>query len=498
MQSDILIIGNGIAALSLVYHLTELGFDKDIIVLSEQPTTQTNSYLAQGGVAVVFGDANNKSKHIADTISCGIINNHTSTTTILSEAENSIQNIINSGLDFEYDSEGKLLKRREGGHSERRILYHSDTSGKHISDFLIEKVNSNNRVTVLQDSFCFKLLKDGETCIGATVYNTLTNKVETIYAAKTILATGGAGALYENTSNSAQSLGSGVALAEEIGAEVTNMEFIQFHPTAYVSEKKTILISEALRGEGAVIIDNSWQKLEGVELQTRDKLSRILFEGMKYGEDYYLDCTEIPEEILNKFAYVRSSLLSFGIDISTATIPIKPVAHYMCGGITTDVKGKTNIKNLYAIGETADTGLHGANRLASNSLTEAMTVPYLLTLDLLKSDWEVKDSITEEEYIIDITRNYEIRIATLRAMMWEKCGIVRTDSALIELRDYIEAEQSNLSRNDKINYSKLRYRTMLITAMLIVESSIKRTENVGTFWKESDEETQPAPIAQYK
>ncbi len=484
MHTDILIIGNGIAALSLIYHLTELGIEKDIIVLSEQPTTHTNSYLAQGGIAVEFGNDTNKSKHIADTISCGIINNQSSTTTILSEAEKSIRSIINAGLNFEFDDKGELLKRREGGHSERRILYHSDTSGKHISDFLIQKVNANKRVKVLQDSYCFKLLKEGYSCIGAEVYNTLTNKVKTIYAAKIILATGGAGALYEYTSNSSQSIGSGVALAEEIGAVITNMEFIQFHPTAYVSDKKTMLISEALRGEGAVIIDNSWQKLDGIELLTRDKLSRLLFERMQYGEDYYLDCTEIPETVLNQFAYVRSSLLSFGIDISTTTIPIKPVAHYMCGGIATDVQGKTNIKNLYAIGETADTGLHGANRLASNSLTEALTVPYLLTIDLLKSDWEILESRKQSQYTLENGSNYVNSIDSLRAMMWEKCGIVRTDSSLNELRNYITNELDSLSNNIYINYQKLRYRAMLNTALLIVESSLIRTENVGTFWKE--------------
>ncbi|MFA7327037.1 MAG: FAD-binding protein [Candidatus Kapaibacterium sp.] len=484
MHSDILIIGNGIAALSLVYHLTELGIDKDIIVLSEEPITRTNSYLAQGGIAIEFGNATNKSKHIADTISCGIINNQTSTTTILSEAENSIRSIIKSGLNFEHDFTGNLLKRREGGHSERRILYYSDTSGKHITDFLIRKVNTNKRVKVLQHSFCFKLLKDGNTCIGAEVYNTLENTVEPIYAAKTILATGGAGALYSNTSNSSQSIGSGVALANEIGAEVTNMEFIQFHPTAFVSEEKTILISEALRGEGAVIKDSKADRLNGVELFTRDRLSRILYDGMQNGEEYYLDCTDIPDEVLTKFDYVRTSLASFGIDISTTPIPIKPVAHYMCGGITTNVQGKTNIDNLYAIGETADTGLHGANRLASNSLTEAITVPYLLTLDLLKSDWEKTHSQILNQYTIINERNYNAKVETLRTKMWEQCGIVRNNPALEELRNYIANEISTIEVEKSISYSKLRYRTMLTTAMIIVDSSINRNENVGTFWKE--------------
>ncbi|PKL77749.1 MAG: hypothetical protein CVV25_13755 [Ignavibacteriae bacterium HGW-Ignavibacteriae-4] len=483
MHSDILIIGNGIAALSLVYHLTELGIDKDIIVLSEEPTTRTNSYLAQGGIAIEFGNATNKNKHIADTISCGIINNQTSTTTILSEAENSIRSIINSGLSFEYDHTGNLLKRREGGHSERRILYHSDTSGKHISDFLIQKVNANKRVKVIQNSFCFKLLREGNTCIGAEVYNTLENTVETIYAAKTILATGGAGALYSNTSNSSQSIGSGIALAKEIGAVITNMEFIQFHPTAFVRKEKTILISEALRGEGAYIKDRNGNRLDGVELLTRDRLSRILYDGMQNGEEYYLDCTDIPEEVLTKFDYVRNSLASFGIDISTTPIPIKPVAHYMCGGITTDVQGKTNIENLYAIGETADTGLHGANRLASNSLTEAITVPYLLTLDLLKSDWKESETSNINHYSVDICRNYTIRIDSLRTMMWEKCGIVRTNSDLEYLRNYIATEMGKLDENSSISYAKLKYKTMLETAMIIVDSSINRSENVGTFWK---------------
>lgn len=484
MRTDILIIGNGIAALSLVYHLIELGIEKDIIVLSESTTKNSNSYLAQGGIAVEFGDSSNKSKHIADTISCGIINNQTSTTTILNEAENTIRSIINAGLDFEFDDKGQLLKRREGGHSERRILYHSDTSGKHISDFLIQKVKTNKRVKVLQNSYCFKLLKDSNTCTGAEVYNINTSEIQTIYAAKTVLATGGAGAIFEFTSNSSLSIGSGVALAEEIGAKISNMEFIQFHPTAYVSEDKTVLISEALRGEGAVIIDNSWQKVDGIELLTRDKLSRILFNGIQNGEDYYLDCTEIPEAILSKFAYVRSSLATLGIDISTTPIPIKPVAHYMCGGIATDVHGKTNIKNLYAIGETANTGLHGANRLASNSLTEAITVPYLLTLDLIQSDWKMLDIPVHNQYTIENRNDFIKKINTLRTLMWEKCGITRTDTELINLRDYITTELDYLAESTCISYPKLRYKTMLKTALLIVESSLKRDDNIGTFWKE--------------
>lgn len=483
MHTDILIIGNGIAALSLVYHLVEMGLDKKIIVLSECTTKNSNSYLAQGGVAVEFGGVENKNKHIDDTILCGVINNKSNTKIILSEAENSITRIIDSGLIFDNDKEGHYLRRLEGGHSSRRILYHSDTSGKHISDFLLQKVKSNKKITLLQNRFCFELVKQDDSCVGANVYNTKKNMIETIFASKTILATGGAAALYKNTSNSDYSIGAGVTLAKDIGAKITNIEFIQFHPTGFRSGKKSILLSEALRGEGAIIVNKDGRKLEGVELLTRDKLSRILYDGIKQGEEYFLDCTMLSDEVLNQFEYVRNSLRNCKLDLKVTPIPIVPVAHYMCGGIATNVNGKTNINNLYAIGETADTGLHGANRLASNSLTEAITVPYLLTFELIKSDWNKIDNKKDYYYEIDTAKDYSLKIESLRELMWQKCGIVRKDNLLIELLDYIKSELRELGNDSMICYSKLRYISMLKTAKLIVAASIKRTENVGTFFK---------------
>lgn len=484
MQTDILIVGNGIAALSLVYHLTELGIEKDIIVLSEQPTSESNSYHAQGGIAVEFGDKPSKYQHIKDTMSCGIINNQVSTTTILNEAEKSIQSMIKDGLVFDADEKGNLSKRLEGGHSNRRILYHSDTSGKHIIDFLIKKVNQNKKVKILQDTYCYELLKENNTCIGAKIFDTKTNRIDVIFASKIVLATGGAGALYNYTSNSSYSIGSGVILAQEIGAEITNMEFIQFHPTAYVSPKKTILISEALRGEGAFIINQKGKRIPGVELFTRDKLARILYEGIRNGDNYFLDCTNIQDSELDKFSYITNNLADNGIDIRITPIPIKPVAHYMCGGITTDAKGKTSINNLYAIGEVANSGLHGANRLASNSLTEAVTVPYLLTLDLLNNEWTKVYYKTRTIHYTEDESNYDIKIEILRKEMWKKCGIVRTSNALAELRSYIKTELHSITENTGLSYPKLRYSTMLKTAAIIVESSLNRNKNVGTFWKE--------------
>lgn len=483
MRSDLLIIGNGIAALSLAFQLTKMQLNRKITIIAESTYQNSNSYRAQGGIAVEFGDRELKNNHVKDTILCGITNNKSATTIILSEAENPIKQLIKNGLHFDSDSNGSLLKRKEGGHTERRILFHSDTSGKHIQEFLLSKISLNENIRMIDNKFCFELLVNDERCCGVRAIDTLTNEVTTFQANTTILATGGCGALYSRTSNSQFAIGGGVALASSLGANISNIEFIQFHPTVYRNDTKTILLSEALRGEGARIMNSEGHYYEGIELYTRDKLSRLLYAEIKSGKSLYLDCTNVDEEKLNNFKFITNSLSHFGLSLKKDKIPIEPAAHYMCGGITTDIYGQTNIEGLFAIGETADTGLHGANRLASNSLTEAVTVPYFMARILKFETVTANDSSedNQDDYKI-ISTNYDSKIAVLKVKMWDNCGIIKKETELKILKNYLQNEINNLEKG--INYSKLKYSQMLTTSLIIVESSLKRKENVGTFWKE--------------
>lgn len=486
MQCDLLIIGTGIAALSLVFHLKELKFDKKIIIVSDDKFQYTNSYKAQGGLALEMGNNLKKSSHITDTIRCGIINDFDNTSQILNEAEFSLDNLIKNGLIFETNSAGKLLKRKEAGHSHRRILFHSDSSGKFIQDFLFGNIRDLSNVTLIDNKFCYKLIKNESKCVGAKFIDKKYNTTESIYATRTVLATGGCGALYKFTSNSSNTIGSGVSLAEEIGAEISNMEFIQFHPTVFVKFDKTILLSEALRGEGAKIVSDKDGILEGLELLTRDKLSRILFDYINSGHKLFLDCTKISESTIAKFDFIKNSLQLLNVDIKNELIPIQPAAHYMCGGIITNTLGQTSIENLFAIGEVANTGLHGANRLASNSLTEAITVSHLLAKDLISAKWSKEISYNDGNEIQSfISIDFSEKIDLLRNIMWEKCGLKRDNTQLIEFKNYINSEFKSIQSLPNLGYSGQYYKLMLGVCKLIVESSIKREENVGTFWKQT-------------
>lgn len=485
MQSDLLIIGTGISALSLVFHLNEANFNKKIIIVSDDYFQFSNSYKSQGGIAFEKGNRLKKSIHIDDTVKCGIINNKENTTQILNEAEYSLENLIRKGLIFDKDKKGRLLKRKEAGHTSRRILFHSDTSGKFIQEFLFNKILKFDNVKLSTGKFCYELIYEDLECKGARFIDKNTNITETIFASKTIIATGGSGGLYKFTSNSTNAIGSGVALANDIGASISNMEFIQFHPTVYINKNETLLLSEALRGEGAKLVSDKDGILEGLELLTRDKLSRILYNYIRNGHNLFLDCSDISEEVIRKFDYILNRLHTYGIDLSKDLLPIQPAAHYMCGGITTNTDGQTTIRNLYAIGETADTGLHGANRLASNSLTEAITVPYLLAKKLIVHDFpETKNLNRESTKKKCLAIDYSNKIKLLQEKMWDNCGIVRNNTQLNLFIEFIKSEQSEIERLQNNGYSYQYYRTMLKVCKLIAESSLKQEKNVGTFWKQ--------------
>ncbi len=392
MITDYLIIGSGIAGLSLALKLSEFG---NVAVITKKQKAESNTNYAQGGIAAVLDKNDNFELHIADTLECGAgLCNADAVKKIVFEGPDRINELIEFGAHFSKEN-GEFMLGREGGHSRNRIIHAKDLTGKEIERALLNKISKNENVRIFEYYFAIDLLtrknlrrknRGGNKCYGIYALNVKSNKVEKIIAGKTILATGGAGQVYLHTSNPEIATGDGIAMGYRAGCEIANMEFIQFHPTTFYeqenfeSSSQVFLITEAVRGAGAVL-----KTIKGKEfmqkydrrksLAPRDIVARAIDNEMKKsGEPYVcLDLRNIgAERIKKEFPNIYRYCLSKGIDITKEMIPVVPAAHYSCGGIKTDLDGKTNIENLYASGEVTMTGVHGANRLASNSLLEAM------------------------------------------------------------------------------------------------------------------------------
>lgn len=483
-STDIIVIGTGIAALSLGFFLADIGYGGEVVFITEGSVNANNSVRAQGGMAVEFSDSEKKQQHIADTISAGLINNKQSTEYLLNNADKAVGKLLEKGLAVDTEPNGIMSLRLEGGHSNKRILHSSDQSGAAIQKFLLEQVRNKPNYSLLQNTYIYDLIVVGGECHGVRAIDKSSKTERVIHSESVVLATGGCGHLFEKTSNNSAANGSGVALAKQAGCVVSNMEFIQFHPTAYEGKTSTLLISEALRGDGAKLINERGEELGGVELLTRDHLSRLVFGKQQQGEAIYLDCSNIAKSILSKYSYITKELRANGLDISEDKIPITPVAHYMCGGVSTDTKGETNVAGIYAIGETANTGLHGANRLASNSLTEAITVPMLLAAHITNQSVRTEINRYSLSFREDVNTNYDNEVELLRLKMWQNCGIIRNESDLSGLQNYIRYELEKLKDKFELSYDLCNYRAMLNTAECIVSAAIARKISVGTHYTE--------------
>lgn len=483
-RTDIVVVGTGIAALSLGFFLADSGYEGDVIFITEGGINANNSVRAQGGMAVEFTDSEKKMQHIADTISAGLINNRQSTEYLLYNADKAVGKLLEKGLAVDTEPNGIMSLRLEGGHSNKRILHSSDQSGAKIQHFLIEQIRNKPNYSLLQNTYVYDLMVDGNECHGIRALDISSKTERVIYSKSVVLATGGCGHLFEKTSNNSAANGSGVALAKQAGCTISNMEFIQFHPTAYEGKTSTLLMSEALRGDGAKLVNERGEELGGVELMTRDHLSRLVFGKQQQGEAIYLNCSYITQSVLSKYSYITQELRANGLEISKDKIPITPVAHYMCGGVSTNTKGETKVTGLYAIGETADTGLHGANRLASNSLTEAITVPMLLAEHIVSRNTttKLKHHTSKIRKVIDTDYDYEAEL--LRQKMWQNCGIVRNESDMSGLKNYIRYELDKLVDMVEPSYDLYNYRAMLTTAECIVSAAIARKDSVGTHYTE--------------
>ena len=503
---DILIIGSGGAGLSLALRLAEQ--INNIAVLSKFALTSSSTYYAQGGISAVFDEGDSLESHIADTLDAGAgLCDPDIVRLTVSHGKSSIEWLLGQGVVFTEEQnlagEIQLHLNREGGHSHRRIVHSADATGKAVSLSLIERAKEHANIDLLEHHSVIELITQKhddhskKQVIGAYVLDAETSHVKTIKAKVVVLATGGANMAYVYSTNPHSSTGDGIALAWRAGCQVSNMEFMQFHPTClYHPEARNFLISEALRGEGGklVLADGSQFMhkfdLRG-ELAPRDIVARAIDHEMKKRgiECVYLDISHKPAEFIKEhFPTIYQQCLEFEIDITKQPIPVVPAAHYTCGGVVTDNFARTDIDNLYAIGEVACTGLHGANRMASNSLLECLVFAKRAGEDILKKlphiqitctirDWDESQVSDSDEEVV-VSHNWN----ELRHFMWDYVGIVRTDKRLMRALNRVELLKKEIAdyySNFRVTSDLLELRNLVIVAELIIRCALERKESRG-------------------
>jgi L-aspartate oxidase len=504
ITTDYLVIGSGVAGLSFALEAAGSG---DVLVVTKRSADESNTKYAQGGIAAVLGEGDSFDAHIADTLRAGAgLCHDRSVEVCVREGPARIKMLQDAGARFDLAEGAKddadLDLHLEGGHSARRVAHSADMTGREVERALLDAVSRSPRIRLLEAHTAVDLItmaKYGgpEVCAGAFVLDEASGKVITILARAVVLATGGAGKVYLYTTNPDVATGDGVAMAYRAGAEIANMEFYQFHPTClYHPQARRFLITEAMRGEGAVL-----RRLDGTafmashdsrgDLAPRDVVARAIdFELKKTGADHvWLDITDKkPAFVKERFPNIFEECLRWGVDITRQPVPVVPAAHFMCGGITTNLEGRTTIPGLWAIGECACTGIHGANRLASNSLLEGLVFGHRAAAELARTidrsrpwpdvpEWEVGSAVPSEEAVV-ITHNWD----ELRRLMWNYVGIVRSDTRLRRA-----ARRIALLNEEIIAYywkyfvtrDLLELRNIATVAQLVVECASSRRESRG-------------------
>jgi len=514
MTADFLVIGAGIAGLSFALRAAAYG---SVTVVTKGEAIQSNTARAQGGIATVLprelrdpGDS--VDRHVADTLDAGAgLCHEDAVRTILAEGAATIEELIAFGVEFDREN-GQYALGREGGHSNRRVLHCRDTTGLRIANALLASVRSNPAITLREHHFAIDLVTTGELgavtedrVLGAYVLDSHTGEVRIARSDRVILAAGGCGKVYLYTTNPDSATGDGVAMAWRAGATIANMEFVQFHPTCFYNpaavgpEARSFLVSEAVRGEGGVLVNHLGEEFTRKydargSLAPRDIVARAIdLEIKKTGKPcVYLDVTHKPKGFMaERFPYIYKTLNNFGFDCESEPIPVVPAAHYQCGGVQTDVFGKTTIRGLFAVGEVACTGLHGANRLASNSLLEGYVIARRAVDEMLRlyppgkptppappiPEWEHGDTTPPDE-LVNIYHNWD----ELRRLMWDYVSIVRTDNRLrraaTRLRN-LRKEVREFYWGHRVNPDILELRNLVATASLIVDCAILRKESRG-------------------
>lgn len=516
-NTDFLVIGSGVAGLTLALKVADFGH---VTIVTKKGMMESNSSQAQGGIASVFSDVDSFDLHIQDTLVAGdYLSNREVVELVVKNGPDRIRELIEWGVKFNIsekenagDESPNLDLGREGGHSQKRIVHAQDMTGLEIETVLVSLVKKHQNIEVLENHIaidlitCSTRIKRGlitttheDYCCGAYVLDRKTNRIKTVSSKITVLATGGAGKVYLYTSNPDIATGDGIAMGYRAGATIANLEFVQFHPTClYHPDAKNFLISEAVRGEGGILLDSQgdpfMEKYDSQkDLACRDVVARAIdTELKKSGDDsVFLDISHKDSGFVKaRFPNIYEKCMGFGIDMAEEPIPVVPAAHYMCGGVVTDIYGRTDINRLYVIGESACTGLHGANRLASNSLIEALVYAHtaseqavkdLETMDFTSTPepppWD-ESGTTDSDELIMVSHNWD----EIRRFMWNYVGIVRSDKRLARAGRRIENIQNEIREyywNFKVRADLIELRNLATVAELIIQCAMHRKESRG-------------------
>jgi L-aspartate oxidase len=507
-ETDFLIIGSGIAGLTYALKVAAHG---KVMMITKADADESNTKYAQGGIAAVMVATDSFDKHIADTLIAGDgLCDEKVVRMVVEESTERVMELAAWGANFDKTPAGEYELAREGGHSEHRILHHKDITGFEIERALLSQVRNHPNITILDHHFAVEIITQhhlgmevnsrtpGITCYGAYVMETHSNKVETVRARITLMATGGAGHVYATTTNPTIATGDGIAMVYRAKGQVANMEFMQFHPTSLYNPgaRPSFLITEAMRGHGAILRNRKgeefMQKYDARKsLAPRDIVARAIDSEMKLsGDDFvYLDATHLDAaDVQSHFPNIYQKCLGISIDITNDFIPVVPAAHYLCGGIVVDLKGRSSITNLYAVGECSCTGLHGANRLASNSLLEAVVYAHTASEDGIQQinsiefqneipDWNTEGTDAAEEMVL-ITQS----LKEVQTIMSSYVGIVRSDLRLQRAHDRLEIlwkENEALYKKISLSQQVCELRNIINCAYIIIKQARARKESRG-------------------
>lgn len=504
------VIGSGIAGLYSALKLEQqLNLPDGILLITKSELGESNSYYAQGGMVAVLKSNKNDSvsSHVADTIKAGAGLSELNTIKFISEnSDKVVKDLLTFGVEFDRDENGNFTLTKEAAHSVNRILHSGgDATGREMEIALCHTLQNHKNIKVYENSLAVDLLVENNTCDGVVIFHEKNSEYETVYCKTLILATGGLGQLYKYTTNPVGATGDGFALAYNVGAELQDMEFVQFHPTALAFDDKKnhnrFLISEAVRGEGAKLCNKDrvqfmYKYDERKELAPRDIVARSIFQEMKATNttNVYLDTSDIPrDKLIKRFPTIANKCLDNGIDITKDLIPVAPAAHYFMGGVKTNLKGETSIKGLYAIGEVSSTGLHGGNRLASNSLLECVVCAYEVAEFLRNSDLSFDipkngkfDKIISKYEIPNVENKIDVQNlkSKLKDLMWNNVGIYRNEKSLNDAINGLNELEKEFPKQDKyLSKEEYEFKNMLISARLIIKSAIRRKESRGAHYR---------------